>query len=127
MPSSAISKRRRTRKGRGLFPITRDDVTVIVMLIGEAAGVFAGFCPSWFTVSSPFFHEQLARRGNIRRIRWGEVAATGIVIGTGWAVAARSSRSNLPLFASMLICAIFVGGYEYMIVHPATEDYEGPS
>lgn len=125
MVKLARGKRPKQTTRKSVFPITRDDVTVIVMLIGEAAGVFAGFCPSWFTVSSPFFHEQMARRGNIRRIRWGEVAATGIVMGTGWAVAARSSRSNLPLLASMLICAIFVGGYEYMIVHPATEDYEG--
>jgi hypothetical protein len=108
-----------------LLPITRDDITVIVMLIGEASGVFAGFCPSWFTVSSPFFHEQEAKRGNTKRIRWGEAAATTIVMGTGWAVAARSSRSNLPLLASALICGIFITGYEYMIAHPATEDNDG--
>jgi hypothetical protein len=45
--------------------------------------VFAGFCPSWFTVSSPFFHEQEAKSGNVKRIRWGEIAATAIVTATG--------------------------------------------
>lgn len=100
---------------------TRDEVTIIILLIGEASGVFAGFCPSWFTVSSPFFHEQDAKGGNVKRIRWGEIAASFIVIATGFAVSLRSS-SKLPLYASIAICLIFVGGYEFMIAHPATED-----
>lgn len=100
--------------------MSKDDITIVILLIGEASGVFAGFCPSWFTVSSPFFHEQGAKDGNVKRIRWGEVAASLIVIATGAAVSARSS-SNLPLYASLGICAVFVGGYEYMIAHPATE------
>ena len=66
--------------------VSVDDITIIILLIGEASGVFAGFCPSWFTVSSPFFHEQEAKAGNVKRIRWGEIAATGIVVATGWAV-----------------------------------------
>lgn len=99
----------------------KDEITIIILLIGEASGVFAGFCPSWFTVSSPFFHAQNAKEGNIKRIRWGEVAATAIVIATGAAVSYRS-KSRLPLYASLAICGIFVGGYEYMIAHPATED-----
>jgi hypothetical protein len=101
----------------------KDDITVMVLLIGEASGVFAGFCPSWFTVSSPFFHEQEAKEGNVKRIRWGEAAATAIVVGTGAAVASRSAN-NSALYASILIAAIFVVGYEYMIAHPATEDYK---
>jgi hypothetical protein len=100
---------------------TRDDITVLILLIGEASGVFAGFCPSWFTVSSPFFHEQGAIEGNIRRIRWGEIAASVIVIATGAAVAWRS-KTNIALYASIGICAVFTTGYEYMIRHPATED-----
>lgn len=100
---------------------TKDDITILILLIGEASGVFAGFCPSWFTVSSPFFHEQDAKAGNVKRIRWGEVAASAIVIATGLAVSMRTT-SKLPLYGSILICAIFVGGYEYMIQHPATDD-----
>jgi hypothetical protein len=101
--------------------MSRDDITIIILLIGEASGVFAGFCPSWFTVSSPFFHEQEAREGNVKRIRWGEIAATSIVVATGAAVSMRSA-SNLPLYASIGICGVFVAGYEYMIAHPASED-----
>jgi len=100
-----------------------DDITIIILLIGEASGVFAGFCPSWFTVSSPFFHEQGAKAGNVKRIRWGEIAATAIVVSTGAAVSVRTDK-KLPLFASLGICAIFVAGYEYMIANPSTEDSE---
>jgi hypothetical protein len=99
---------------------SRDDVTIIILLIGEASGVFAGFCPSWFTVSSPFFHEQEARAGNIRRIRAGELAATAIVVGTGAAVSSRSNN-NTALWASIGIAAIFTVGYEYCIAHPSKD------
>ena len=98
-----------------------EDLVFIPLIIGEASGVFAGFCPSWFTVSSPFFHEQEAKEGNIRRIRWGEVAATSIVMATGWAITYHT-KSKLPLIMSALTCAVFIFGYEYMIQHPAKED-----
>jgi len=98
-----------------------DSITVIILLIGEASGVFAGFCPSWFTVSSPFFHEQEYREGNVKRIRWGEAAATAIVLATGGAVSWRT-HDPVPFIASLAICGVFIGGYEYMIAHPAGED-----
>ena len=101
--------------------LSKDDATILILLVGEASGVFAGFCPSWFTVASPFFHEQEAKEGNIKRIRAGELAATAIVIGTGWAVSARSSN-NFPLWASIAISAIFIGGYEYQIAHPSKQE-----
>jgi hypothetical protein len=101
--------------------MSRDDITIIILLVGEASGVFAGFCPSWFTVSSPFFHEQAAKEGNVKRIRWGEIAATGIVVATGAAVSMRSSN-NLALYASLGICGVFIAGYEYMIAHPSSMD-----
>jgi hypothetical protein len=98
-----------------------EDVDIVILLIGMASGVFAGFCPSWFTVSSPFFHEQEAREGNVKRIRWGEAAATAIVVATGWAVSNATGRGT-PLMAALGISAVFVGGYEYMIAHPASDD-----
>jgi hypothetical protein len=72
-------------------------------------------------VSSPFFHDQEAREGNIRRIRWGEIAGTAIVVGTGWAVSTRSDN-NTALWIAVAISAVFVLGYEYMIAHPAAGD-----
>lgn len=101
-----------------------DDITILILLIGEASGVFAGFCPSWFTVSSPFFHDQDAKAGNVKRIRWGEAAATAIVVATGAAVTYRTG-SRMPLLASLGICAIFTAGYEYMIANPSKEDGAG--
>lgn len=100
--------------------LSKDDIIIIILLVGEASGVFAGFCPSWFTVASPFFHQQNAKDGNIKRIRWGEAAATGIVLSTGAAISYSTGRSA-PLIASIGICALFIGGYEYQIAHPSTE------
>lgn len=100
------------------------DLVFIPLIIGEASGVFAGFCPSWFTVSSPFFHEQEAREGNVKRIRWGEVAATAIVMATGVAISYHTA-SSVPFWVSVITCGVFVGGYEYMIAHPATDDSQG--
>lgn len=99
----------------------QERATIMILLIGEASGVFAGFCPSWFTVSSPFFHEQDAKQGNVKRIRWGEAAATAIVLATGIAVG-HSMNDPFPVAASLGISLVFVGGYEYMIAHPATDD-----
>lgn len=101
-----------------------DRAVILILLVGEASGVFAGFCPSWFTVASPFFHEQEARDGNVKRIRWGEAAATAIVMATGGAVAYQQ-KDAFPLVAAALISAIFIFGYEYQIRHPSTED--GPN
>ena len=98
--------------------VETDRATILILLIGEASGVFAGFCPSWFTVASPFFHEQAAKDGNIKRIRAGEAAATVIVMGTGWAVS-RGPVGNFALVASAVISAIFVAGYEYQIRNPS--------
>jgi hypothetical protein len=102
-----------------------EDLILVPLIIGEASGVFAGFCPSWFTVSSPFFHEQESKSGNIKRIRWGEVAATVIVVATGVALTA-STKSPIPFWISVATCGVFVGGYEYMIAHPAAKDDAGP-
>jgi hypothetical protein len=96
-------------------------INTSILLLGMASGIFAGFCPSWFTVASPFFHEQDAKAGNIKRIRWGEAAATVIVLGVGLAVA-DAHNSVIPFYAAFAISAIFVGGYEYMIANPSTDD-----
>ena len=104
--------------------LTTDRATILILLVGEASGVFAGFCPSWFTVASPFFHEQDAKQGNINRIRAGEVAATAIVLGTGWAVA-QGSVGNFAIWAAAGICAVFIAGYEYQIRNPSKKSGGG--
>jgi hypothetical protein len=100
--------------------------TTIILLIGEASGVFAGFCPSWFTVASPFFHEQDAKAGNINRIRAGEAAATVIVLATGAAVSA-ALEDPVPFWAALAISGVFVLGYEYQIRNPSTSSSSGSS
>lgn len=100
--------------------LQKDSATILILLIGEASGVFAGFCPSWFTVASPFFHDQAAKEGNVNRIRAGEVAATAIVMGTGWAVSG-GSLGRFPIYAAAAISAVFIAGYEYQIAHPSKD------
>ena len=95
-------------------------ITTIILLIGEASGIFAGFCPSWFTVASPFFHEQEAKSGNIARIRAGEVAATAIVLATGAAVSV-ALEDPVPFWSAVAISGVFVAGYEYQIRNPSTD------
>jgi hypothetical protein len=95
-------------------------INTSILLLGMASGVFAGFCPSWFTVASPFFHAQDAREGNIKRIRWGEASATVIVMVVGIAVSS-AHKSAIPFVASAIISAIFVAGYEYMIANPSVD------
>jgi hypothetical protein len=97
-----------------------DNIVILILLIGEASGVFAGFCPSWFTVASPFFHEQEAKEGNVKRIRAGEAAATAIVMATGGAVSYQT-KSLVPVLGAALISAVFIAGYEYQIRNPSTE------
>jgi hypothetical protein len=105
-------------------PGNSDRAVILILLVGEASGVFAGFCPSWFTVASPFFHEQEAKAGNVKRIRWGEIAATIIVMATGAAVGYQQS-DLFPIIAAGLISAIFIAGYEYQIRNPSTDDAPG--
>jgi hypothetical protein len=105
---------------------SKDAVSTIVLLVGTASGVFAGFCPSWFTVSSPFFHEQEAKAGNVKRIRMGELAASVIVIALGAAVSYRES-DNSAFWASLGISAVFVAGYEWCVYHPSKNDNQPES
>jgi hypothetical protein len=105
--------------------LSTDDAIILPLLVGEASGVFAGFCPSWFTVASPFFHEQEAKAGNVSRIRAGELCATAIVLATGWAIT-KQTGSKFALIASAAISAVFVVGYEYQIAHPS-KSADGPA
>lgn len=95
-------------------------IATTVLLVGTGAGNFAAFCPSWFTVRSPFFHEQKARAGNVQAIRQGETAAFILTVAEGWA-ASLLTRSALPLIGAVAVSAIMVAGYEYSMKHPAME------
>lgn len=98
-------------------------VATTVLVIGEGAALFAAFCPSWFTVRSPFFHDQAAKDGNIAAIRQGELAGTVITVAVGAAGAAMVG-SPLPLWGAVLVSAVMIVGYEWSIAHPSTEQSE---
>ena len=100
--------------------VSKDDAAIVLLIIGLASGMFASFCPSWFTVSSPFFNEQSAKAENIKRIRWGAYAATAVVVGTAIVIDWGQS-SKTPVTVAVITCAGYVAGYEYMIAHPAKE------
>lgn len=98
------------------------DVTAAtVLVIGAGAGLFAAFCPSWFTVRSDFFHEQGSKSGNVKAIRQGEIAGTITTVLQGFA-AAHLVHSAMPLLGAALVSAIMVFGYEWSIAHPAAAD-----
>jgi hypothetical protein len=98
------------------------DVTAAtVLVIGAGAGLFAAFCPSWFTVRSDFFNEQGSRDGNVKAIRQGEAAGTLTTLLQG-AAAARLVNSPMPLFGAVAVCLIMVVGYEWSIAHPAADE-----
>lgn len=98
------------------------DVTAAtVLVIGAGAGLFAAFCPSWFTVRSDFFNEQGSRDGNVKAIRQGEIAGTLTTLLQG-AAAARLVHSPMPLLGAIAVSVIMVVGYEYSIKNPASAE-----
>lgn len=106
------------------FATGNGDVTAAtVLVIGAGAGLFAAFCPSWFTVRSDFFNSQGSKEGNVRAIRQGEIAGTLTTLLQGYA-ASHLVDSILPFFGAVAVCAIMVAGYEWSIAHPASEDYD---
>lgn len=106
------------------FTTGNGDVTAAtVLVIGAGAGLFAAFCPSWFTVRSDFFNDQGSKAGNIRAIRQGEIAGTLTTLLQGYA-ASHLVDSMLPFVGAIGVCIIMVAGYEWSIAHPASEDYD---
>jgi len=108
-----------TGQGRG------GQIATTILTVEAAASIFAAFCPSWFTVRSPFFHDQGARAGNVRAIRHGEIAATALTIPTGYA-ASILVGSWLPLVGAAAISALMIGGYEFSIRNPASAQPASP-
>lgn len=98
------------------------DVTAAtVLVIGAGAGLFAAFCPSWFTVRSDFFNQQGSREGNVKAIRQGEIAGTLTTLLQGYA-AAHLVGSAFPFLGAIGVSVIMIVGYEWSILHPAAEE-----
>lgn len=100
-------------------------IATTILVMGEAAAIYSSFLPSWFTISSPFFHEQGAVEGNRRRIRQGELAASILTVGVAFAGSAMTG-SPFPLIGGIVTAAIMVAGYEYALRNPATSYQDDP-
>ena len=105
----------------GLDTGNGDVTAATVLVIGAGAGLFAAFCPSWFTVRSDFFNQQGSREGNIRAIRQGEIAGTLTTLLQGYA-ASHLVHSAIPFLGAIAVSIIMVVGYEWSIMHPAAEE-----
>lgn len=100
-------------------------IATTILVMGEAAAIYSSFLPSWFTISSPFFHEQSAVEGNRKRIRQGEIAASLLTIGVAFAGSAMTA-SPWPLVGGLATAAVMVAGYEYALRNPATSYNDDP-
>jgi hypothetical protein len=98
-----------------------ETVAGTILVMTEVPNLYSGLLPSMFTISSPFFHEQEAYEGNVKRIRQGEAIATGMAIAIGVA-ASKLFDSWLPLFGTLAMIGILLAAYEYALRNPASED-----
>jgi hypothetical protein len=92
-----------------------------ILVVAEVPNLYSSVLPSWFTISSPFFHEQGSHEGNVRRIRQGEMVATAEALAIGWG-ASVMFKSWLPFYGVVVMTAIQLIGYEYALNHPASEE-----
>lgn len=99
---------------------TSNRVATGVMLAGEAAGAFAVFCPSFFELASPTFQTEESARGYKRRLHIGELLATLLVLARGATITGRRSDPG-PIFAAVVISALFIVGIEYLADNPVIE------
>lgn len=91
-----------------------------VLVATEIPNLYSAPLPSMFTISSPFFHDQAAKDGNVKRIRQGELVATTEALLIGYASSVLF-KSWLIFWAAAAMAAVQLGCYEYALRHPATE------
>ncbi len=103
-----------------------DKLALTVLMMGTVPNNFSGPLPSFFTISSPFFHDQAAEYGNRKRIWQGLVMGSAVSLGEGFAVSVLAD-SWLPLIGTAAMVAIYGTGYIYSLNHPATEEEEPES
>ena len=100
---------------------TPAQVAGTILVVTEIPNLYSGLLPSMFTISSPFFHDQGAREGNIRRIRQGEVIATAGSLAVVFA-AAELFDTQLVVFWGVAMIAALLACYEYALRNPATAE-----
>lgn len=97
---------------------THDDITVFLQMFGVSVGLFGLCCPSPHDVST---YTDAYRAERIKRTRHGEIVAGTVVVLLGAAISSHS-RNNHALYASVIIVAAIVAGYERMIQDPIAVD-----
>ena len=99
--------------------LTAGTVGIAILAAGDAANFYSGMLPSLFTLSSAFFQEG-NKAGNIKRVRQGEVIATGLSLMVGFG-ASLAAGSALPFWATAATAGVLVLAYEFSLRHPASE------
>jgi hypothetical protein len=99
---------------------TPAQVAGTILVVTEIPNLYSGLLPSMFTISSPFFHDQDAKAGNVKRIRQGEVIATVGSLAIIFA-SAELFGSNLPVVWGLVMIAALLACYEYALRNPATD------
>ncbi len=95
-------------------------VGITILAMGDAFNAYSGLLPSMFTISSDFFNSQGSHKGNVKRIRQGEVIATLASLGIGFG-ASLAAGNMLPLVGTAIACGGLLVAYEFALRHPASE------
>ena len=103
------------------MPNTRAAVAGTILVVDGIPNLYSGLLPSMFTISSPFFHDQAAYAGNVKRIRQGEAIATVLSVAMIFA-AAELFDSSLPIVFGLIMVGVLLASYEYALRNPAKTD-----
>jgi hypothetical protein len=100
--------------------LTAGTVGITILAMGDAFNAYSGLLPSMFTISSDFFNGQGSRKGNVKRIRQGELIATAASLGIGYG-ASLAAGSYLPLWGTAVACGVLLVCYEFALRNPSSE------
>ena len=99
---------------------TPAQVAGTILVVTEIPNLYSGLLPSMFTISSPFFHDQDAKAGNVRRIRQGETIATIGSLAIVFAAAELFDTQLVVVWGIAMIVAL-LACYEYALRNPAID------
>lgn len=95
-------------------------VATTILTVGEVWAAASALGPSVFTIRSPFFHEQNAKRGNVQSIRFAEAGVVVLGIALGGA-ASYLVQSPLPVLGAGVAIAVQLASWEWAMRSPADE------
>lgn len=82
-----------------------------LLIVGTAAAVYACVCGSWSTVLAHPHHT------TIGRFRVCETVAS-VIVATHGVASAREQDSLIPFVVAVVMCGVFIAGYEWAVSHP---------